>query len=385
MYCVKLYSMKDYAGQLSKTLVDKKNILIVLPKNPSSDTIASSIALFDFLQTEKHCQIEIISQDFTKKEKIKFLKKQDIIKDKISNLKKFILSINIKDTGLKEMSYDIKDDKLKIYITPKQNHIKKENIKTAESDFRYDLIFVLGAHDLNSLGEIYENNTELFYKKTIINIDNNPHNEHFGHINIVDVTKSSVSELLFEILENWHKENINPDIANAILTGMITSTKSFKESNTKPQTLELASRLMHLGANRDYIIENLYRTRKLNTLKLWGTVLSHLKNHKEIGLVSSKITRNDFIKSNTDEADLSDIVEEIISTNQQNKMSLLVFEQREGGNIKAILQTEKIYDAKKLLFPFAPSGDNMRATAIFKNSNLTEVEEKIVNHITKNI
>ena len=174
---------------------------------------------------------------------------------------------------MQELSYDLKRRKTPRFITPKQGFLTREDIRTAQSDFKYDIIFVLDTPDLETLGKPYDSNTELFYKKPIINIDHNSANGRFGQINLIDTTASSSSEVIFDLMQKWQTEAIDADIATALLAGMITKTNSFKTENTKPNTLTIASRLMHLGANRDHIVQNLYRTRAISTLKLWGQAL----------------------------------------------------------------------------------------------------------------
>ena len=65
-------------------------------------------------------------------------------------------------------------------------------------------------------------------------------------------------------------------MATALLAGMIAATNSFQSPQVTPQTLELASQLIVRGADRQKVIESLYRTKDIDTLKNWGKVLSRL-------------------------------------------------------------------------------------------------------------
>ena len=379
--------MKDYASQLNKILEDKKNILITFPKSNKGDAIASAVALLIFLE-KLGKRVDIVCENIEVPQQLNFIKKTKLIKSALNYLQKFVITIDTKKTGLHELSYDHKDDKLKIFITPKQNYLSRDDIRTAQSDFRYDIIFTLGTRDLEQLGNIFHDNTEFFYKCPIINIDHSTNNSHFGHINIVDITVASTAEILYDLLENWQAENISEEVATALLTGMIVNTRSFKTGNIKPQTLHLASKLMHLGADRDYIVQNLYRTRSLSTLKLWGQALTHLQYDKSIGLVWTIITRDDLIRSGSNSNDLHEIVEELISNSPEAKLILLLHEDNmidQKQVVKIILDTNKDFNAFELLKPYQPSGDKKQATAIITGKSLKQVEEEVVEYVRKTI
>ena len=299
------------AQQLDKILEDKKNILITFPKTDKGDAMTSAIALLAFLQKQGK-RVDVVCEDIEIPNQLKFIKKTKLIKSTLDHLQKFVITVDTKKTGVHELSYDNKDDKLRIFITPKQNHLTRDNIRTTQSDFKYDIIFTIGTQDLEQLGLTYHDNTEFFYKCPIVNIDQNPSNAQFGDINVVDITATSNAEILFNLFNNWKKEDLSEEVSTALLTGMIVNTRSFKTGNVRPQTLHLASKLMHLGADRDYIVQNLYRTRSLSTLKLWGQALSHLQYDKKIGLVWTTITRDDLIRSGASSNDLHEIVEELI-------------------------------------------------------------------------
>ena len=140
-------------------------------------------------------------------------------------------------------------------------------------------------------------------------------------------------------MQKWQTEAIDADIATALLAGMITKTNSFKTENTKPNTLTIASRLMHLGANRDHIVQNLYRTRAISTLKLWGQALSHLQYDKSIGLVWTTITRDDFTRAGAQEHELYEIIDELIASSPEAKIIALLHEHQADNIIHIIVTT----------------------------------------------
>jgi len=376
-------NMLNENEQIKQLIENKKNILIVFGEPTNGDAIGSAVALALFLE-KMGKRIDIVSDDFNLPNNFKFLNKAKEIKSGFDFLQKFVISVDINKTGLQELSYDVKDNKLRIFITPKQSFLNRENIRTAQSDFKYDLIFVVDTPDLESLGNIYDNNTELFYQKPIINIDHKSSNENFGQINLIDITHTSTAESIYHLIKEIGPEQINQEIATSLLTGIISKTRSFKSQNIKPQTLNTASELINLGAERERIVQNLYRTKTIATLKLWGSVLSHLQNDNNLNLAWSVITRDDFIRSNSTPEDLSNIIEELLSNSPQIKLLVLLYEKNE--QIHVILDTNKEYNALELLRPFGQvNGDKQQARIILENTNLKQAEEKIIEFIKKTV
>ena len=317
------------------------------------------------------------------------IKKSNKIKSQLSDLQKFVITLDVEKTGLNELSYDLKDEKLRIFITPKKGFLTRDHVRTAQSDFKYDLIITLNSQDLESLGGVYDNNTELFYKTPILNIDHESSNEHYGHINLVDITATSTTEVLYEMFKNLGEEYIDEAIATALLTGMISSTHSFKMPNTKPHTLTTAGKLIGLGADRDRIVHHLYRTRSISTLKLWGDALSNLQSDSETKLAWTTITRENFVRSGADESDLHDIVDEIISTSPEAELILIMHEHNtveNPPNVHVILHANHTtHDAKKILNSYAPTlGDKKQASCLVSDRGLKKVESEVIEHI-KNI
>ncbi|HBU07502.1 MAG TPA: hypothetical protein DEB09_05475 [Candidatus Magasanikbacteria bacterium] len=380
-------SLNDYE-QIKKLLEGKKDILITFHKEGTGDMVASSVALALYLESIGK-RVDIVVQDFVLAKNLEFLKKAETIKANFSHLQKFVITVDTDKTGVHELSYDLKDEKLRIFVTPKQGFLTRNDVRTAQSDFKYDIIFVLGTEDYAALGSIYDSNTELFYNKPVINIDNHAGNEHFGQINIIDSTATSVGEILADMFETIGSEHINEQVATALLTAIIANTHSFRTQNIKPYTLNLASKLMSLGADRDHIVQNLYRTRSLSTLKLWGQALSHIQHDKSIGLVWTTITRDDFVRSGAETNELYDIVDELISNSPEASLTLLFYEQNnnlEKPSIHVILKAVKGHNAHELLKPFQPTaGDKKQASTIIINKTLKEVEEEVINYIKKQL
>lgn len=366
--------------QIQEAINRSRQILITFRQNGNGDAIAAALALGQILQKQNK-QVEIACDSFATPGQLKFLPFIQNIKPQLSPLQKFIIKIDITKNKLESLSYDVKDGQLYIYITPRGGLINRSDVQTAATDLKFDLIIILDSPDLASLGKIYENNTEIFVRTPTLNIDHSPSNEHFGKINLVDISAAATCEILFELLSQIAPEQIDADIATLLLTGLIVKTKSFKMPNINSRALDNASRLVELGARREEIARNLYRNRSLATLKLWGRALARLKNDARLGLVSLTLTKEDFLNSGAAPHDLPEIIDELVVNAPEAKIIVLLYEK--GADVEGIISVNRRLDALALVKPFNPEGTKERVKFTVKGKDIVTTEKEVLENIAK--
>lgn len=311
--------------QIFEAVETSKEILIAFKKNYNGDNLGGAIALFLFLQKIGK-RADIICDNFHIPAGYAFLHGIKHVKSEMNNLRKFVISLDISRTKVDEISYDVKENELDFIVSPKNGFFEDSDISSRSSGFKYDLIFTIGAQDLEELGNIYDQDTDFFYKTTIVNLDYIASNENFGQINCVNLTATSVCDILFNIFIDYNKDLIDDNIATALLAGIISSTKNFKSNKVTPATLNIASRLIAMGARRSEIVQNLYHANSLATLKLWGRILSSLKSDPPHKLVWSLIRREDFSLTEATEENLDNVVEELIANSHEVETVVMICE-----------------------------------------------------------
>jgi len=377
----------DTIQQIKQSFEHKKHILITFKKSYGGDALGSAIALklmFKYLNK----QADIVCDDFAIQEKYNFLKYSKHIANHIGHLKQFVINVDIADTGIAELSYDNKDKKLRIFITPQKGYISKEAITTAQTDFRYDCIVVLDTPDLHSLGNIYTKHEEFFYAVPVINIDHKSSNEQFGHINHIVEPASSTSEIMYDILHAIGEEHVDRHIAQALLTGIVAGTMGFREKKVRPQTLTIASKLSEYGADRNFIMKKLFQTKSIHTFRLWGNILSRLEHDPDHKLVWTTLTRDDMVRNNATAHDIHGVVEELITTSEDAHYILVLHEDSDGGQEKTIhgfLKVVPAYDATAMLKKYDAIGDENNAHFHIQGKTLVEAEQEIISHVKEQI
>lgn len=375
--------------QIKEAINRSRQILVTFRQNADADAIAAALALANILKKQGK-QVEVAGDSFNPASTLNFLPQIKDIKPSLSPVQKFIIKVDVSKNKLDSLSYDVKNGQLYIYITPREGLINREDVKTAATDLKFDLIFILDSPDLESLGRIYDNNTDLFFRTPTVNIDHNPANEHFGKINLVDLSATSTSEIVFELLTQLAPDQIKAEIATLLLTGMIAKTRSFKTANVNARTLQNAGKLVDLGAEREKIVQNLFRNRSLATLKLWGQALTHLKNDPAIaGLVWLTLSREDFQRAGANEENLPEIIDELLANAPEAKIIVLLYETEKKLNgqltkqIEGLVVTHQNLDAKLLTKPFNPEGTGQRVKIVIKDKDLVAAEKEVTENIKK--
>ncbi len=370
--------------QQAKDIIEKSNsILIVLPRDPSVDSVTSGLALFMIFEKLKK-DSKVVCNEFRLPPNVNFLPKSQDIHTDLTSLRKFIISLNVSSTKAEELSYAIQDKKLNIYITPRNGYFEEKDVSVSAGDFAYDLVVVVGASDLESLGKLYDDHTEFFYHTPIINIDHQAANENFGQVNLVEMTATSNSEIVFELIKNLGDNHLDEYIATNLLTGIISKTKSFQSPVVTPKSLAVASHLITSGARREEIIKNLYQTKSLSTLKLWGRALARLRATKNNKVVWSLLTVEDFKKSEADVDELPGVVDELIVNTPEAKAITILYEAKQN-KVQGIIYTPANIDALKIFKDYKPKGSKDFTKIYVDKADLVQAEQKVIDILKKYI
>jgi len=367
--------------------IEKANrILITFSNNWSGDAIASSLAFY-LLIKKLGKEVEIVAEKNKSACNLSFLPSYHEIKTKLPTLRNFIISLNTTNANVEQLKYKKNNNNIKFVITPNEGSFTDEDISSYSSSFIYDLIISLDSPDFDSLGKIYEKNTDFFYKTPLINIDHSPSNEEHGQINLIDLTAVSTSEILFENIKKYDESLLDDKIATCLLAGMISKTKSFKTNNITPRALANSANLISAGANRELIVNKLYRSRPFGVLKLWGRVLARLTSTHNQQIIYSLISLNDFQTTQTKAENITDVIEELIVNIPEAKAVIIIYETKnENGKTssKGLIYSIKTIDSLSLLKEFNPVGNKTIAIASFPNS-ITETEKIVKKTVEKRL
>jgi phosphoesterase RecJ-like protein len=369
--------------QVVEILRNQKRFLILTHQNVDGDALGSMLALYLSLKRLGK-EVVAFSGDSTPNV-FSFLPELNSVDKSFNGSRAFVISVDIKDTKADKIMYKVQNDKLNIIITPKEGLFEEKMVSFTKGQFNFDAIIVLDATDLERLGSVYEEYPEMFYEVPVVNIDHHAGNDHFGKINLVDLTATSTSEILVSVIEalTGDPKFFDEKIATALLTGIITDTNSFQNTNTTPKSLTVAAQLVAAGGEQQEIIKNIYKTKPLSTLRLWGRALTNLHDESEYKFVWSQIYKKDYLEVGAAEDESSGLIDELLKTASGMDFALLLSEKNGDvhGSLRSTNRTKDTSEIAKLFggggHPLA-SGFQINETSLLESSNM--IIEKIKNY-----
>jgi nanoRNase/pAp phosphatase (c-di-AMP/oligoRNAs hydrolase) len=357
--------------------------LVVLGEHANPDDFVCAFGVGTLLKRLQK-PVEIVSAGGTTPKSLHFLKHDHEIRGDIEQIAKLTLKIKASDTKVDELSYNMEGDELHIHVTPKSGRWDPNDIAIEAGAYKYDVIIAIGTADLESFGPLYKRYSDFFLQTPIINIDHASHNEHFGQINVIDMSAVSCSEVCYNLFDQIDKTLIDEQVATYFLTGMIYKTRSFRSENVTPKTLKIAGDLIGKGAHRDDIVKHLYKTRSVETLRLWGRALARLKSDKDHCLVWTMLTKQDFVNAGTDEGALDNIVDELLMNAPEAGVAVILYESQKDG-ICATIHARRPHDALFLGAPFKAFGTRESALLKIKDQDLVHAERSVISHLQEQL
>lgn len=368
--------MLNLEQQIYNQLEKAKNILIAFSNQKGGDALSSALALSLILKKKGKAVDVVAPDDRSLREVFAFLPESEDIGSGLSNLRRFVVSVDISQAKVSQIRYSVENNQLNFIISPSEGWFKPEDVSAKAGEFKYDLIIIIGSADLESLGPIYDQNVEFFYKTNIINIDNHSGNEEFGQINFIDLNAASVSEIIFYLIKNYDEKLIDEDAATCLLAGIIQATRNFKTANLTPRTLLGTSELISFGARREEIVNHLYRSRDLSTLKLWGRILNNLKSEAGGSLIWSQLSHNDFADSQAAESGVEEIIDELVANVPGAKL-IAILSEVSASKTNLILYSFRGVNALEMVKEYKPQG-NIRLARVELDKDLGTANTEII-------
>ena len=236
--------------------------------------------------------------------------------DALGSTLAFKLILNSKGID-SDVSFDMKGS-----VPSNLNHLPIDLIMDKPKE-NYDSVYVFDCGNSERLGDLED---IALNSKRVIVVDHHI-NPSFGDIQVIDSNAASTTQVLFrEILSA--KIAIDKNIANCLMTGLITDTGRFQYSNTDNEVFEIASKLMLSGAELTSISDNIYGSIPLNAIKLQSEVLNRIELYENEELVVSYVLQEDYQNYNIDSSETDFLIDSIRLVKESN-IALLLKEQQD--------------------------------------------------------
>jgi len=231
---------KDISLQLKEYVGKARKVYIVTGKNPDIDVLCSAVCLHDEF-TLRDKEVTLFAPELQEeREKVLF---------GVENLFTYLpeqrttVKVNVEGRGVKKVNYELKDNSLSFYITPREGQIYREDVNVYTPKLKADLVITLGVQKPENLTQWPHTWAQEFEQEgAVINIDNSPHNTLFGSSDVVEPTAKTMVQLIKDVIQKleW---NMSADSASILMQGLVSKTKQFTH-NVDPEIFSLAAYLM---------------------------------------------------------------------------------------------------------------------------------------------
>ena len=247
--------MDDQKNQLIAKLKSANNILVTVSTNPSVDQLTACIGMTIWLNKVNKHATAVFSGDIPNA--LEFLQPEATLEKNTDSLRDFIIALD--KSKADKLRYKVEDRMVKIFITPYRTTLTPDDLEFSQGDFNVDAIVALGVNKQEDLDNAIVAHGRILHDATVTTVNLLSASE-LGSINWNDPSASSLSELVYELGKGVDVNQLDPQIATALLTGIVAETERFSNSKTTPNTMSVAAALMKAGANQQLVASKLQQS-----------------------------------------------------------------------------------------------------------------------------
>lgn len=236
----------------------------------------------------------------------------------------------------------------------------------------FDLIIILDCGSLTRTG-LQEEISGRRQDQLVIEFDHHPKIDDYSNLEI-RAPKSSAAEVLYHffVLNNLE---IDRDIANCLLTGILTDTGNLLFDSVTEETIRISSSLLLRGATFPRISQKTTRNKSLGAMKAWGKILDNLKVNEKYNIAFSVLTYQEIkkLKEEFGTEGLFDAATDILN-NVEGVKAVVFLREEERGKIRGSLRTKnKSVDVSRLA-SFLGGGGHPKAAAFRLPGSIVKTE-----------
>ena len=236
---------------------------------------------------------------------------------------------------------------------------------------QYDLFIALDSSTLD-----YATGLKDLPEVAIINIDHHKTNDEYGNINLVDRNLVSVAEMIYLLFEDWEVK-IDTPVATNLLAGIIGDSGVFRFPGTSGRTLEIAGKLMKIGADKDKIIFHQCFSYGIEYFKFWAEAFSRMQIDEE-GKFAWIAIPNDIFRKHGGRRDFKETTATLFLQSVGGTDFGLIMVEVEKGKLGMSLRSREGVDVSAMALEFGGGGHRYAAGATVKNLPFEEAVEKVL-------
>ncbi len=176
---------------------------------------------------------------------------------------------------------------------------------------------------------------------------------------LVAPESASTAELVLHLMDAWGLP-LGPAAAAQLYTGLLFDTGGFRHSNTRPETLRTAARLLEQGIDHNAISLRVLYERREPALRLLARALGTARRSGEGGALGW-VRFTDFGALHADYSDLEGVVDHLLHIEGVELAALFI--ERAPGQVRLSLRSRARVDVSALARTLDPRGGGHRRAA----------------------
>jgi bifunctional oligoribonuclease and PAP phosphatase NrnA len=217
---------------------------------------------------------------------------------------------------------------------------------------RFDALLVADTGTWSQLPGLADHLATLKGPKLVL--DHHLTQESWADLKLVDTRAAAAAEIVAQVLERWDVELDKP-IATALYLGIAADTGWFQHSNTRPETMRLAARLMEAGVDTDAMYQHLYQNERAERLALQTRAMQSLELLADGRLAVMRLSKSAFTDSRAGVPSTEGLINIPLQI-ATVKVSLMMIEPPEPGPIRVSLRSKGQVDCSKFAERFGGGG-----------------------------
>jgi phosphoesterase RecJ-like protein len=230
---------------------------------------------------------------------------------------------------------------------------------------------------LEQMAGIFEN-----AQKPILLIDHHINPSIQSTFNYHDVKAAATAQLIYElIVELGDKDKIDISIGEALYSGILTDTGSFKHPSTTKKVHEIAGELIDIGVNTSKVHNRIYDNNSEERLRFLGYMLSNkLRVLPEYRVAYFTVSAQELKKFNSQTGDTEGVVNYALSI-EGMVMAAIMIERNDG--VKLSFRSIGDFSVNDFAKEYFNGGGHKNAAGGASSLSLKETEAKFLQLIQK--
>jgi phosphoesterase RecJ-like protein len=206
-------------------------------------------------------------------------------------------------------------------------------------------------------------------------LDHHLTQQDWATVKLVDTKAAAAGEIAAEVLDAWNVPLDKP-IASALFLAIASDTGWFQFSNTRPQTLRLAARLMEAGVETDRMYQALYQNERAERVALHTRGQQSLELLENGRLAVITLRKKDFEETHAGVLDTENLINVPLQI-RTVEVSMLVVEPTTPGPVRVSLRSKGTVDVARFAETLG-GGGHARAAGLKLDGPLDAARARLV-------